>query len=372
MNVKERLVSMRKRDLVLSVFAVTLAVGLILGYVFSAISNTGSLTLPFLSMHFFDKPTGTSFDKPVAGFTSKGVNITQRVEQYVNTNFLTPNGASGKVTNMTTLGDILLLTVAVTSNGATSDVLVYATANGEFLLVGVSYVYNLSAPLPTPELEPQEPTQTVPKTVKPNVTLFVMSFCPYGQQAENTVWPVLDLLKDKVNFDLHYVVYSGYCGYGVRDCDAAKYAAYCLDGSGEYCSMHGADEMKENLRQMCVLKTYGVEVWRNYVNAINTGCSYSNVGTCWEGVAKNVGVDSAVIKKCYDENALTLAASEKALNDKYGVQGSPALFINGVEFGGSRTPDAYKAAVCGAFANVPSECNTTLSTTDSTASGGCG
>ncbi|HTY44247.1 MAG TPA: hypothetical protein VMC80_03315, partial [Patescibacteria group bacterium] len=47
-------------------------------------------------------------------------------------------------------------------------------------------------------------TTNVPKTDKPTVELFVMSYCPYGTQMEKAIIPVLNLLKDKVNFTLRF------------------------------------------------------------------------------------------------------------------------------------------------------------------------
>jgi len=59
------------------------------------------------------------------------------------------------------------------------------------------------------------------------------------------------------------------------------------------------------------------------------------------------------------------------LAEQYGVTGSPTLIINGVEYSGSRSSEAYKQAICDAFTTAPSECSQTLSETSSTATGGC-
>jgi len=72
------------------------------------------------------------------------------------------------------------------------------------------------------------------------------------------------------------------------------------------------------------------------------------------------------------------------LNTKYGVQGSPTIIINGQEVSiGTRSPEEFLKAVCGAFNVSPAECNTKLSadqpstgfgtgTTQTAAGGGCG
>jgi hypothetical protein len=50
-------------------------------------------------------------------------------------------------------------------------------------------------------------------------------------------------------------------------------------------------------------------------------------------------------------------------NNKYGVQGSPTLVINGVQSEAARTPEAIKQAICAAFTEAPSECDTVLPNT---------
>lgn len=44
------------------------------------------------------------------------------------------------------------------------------------------------------------------KTDKPVAQLYVMSFCPYGIQAETTMKPVVDLLGSKVSIEPHFIV----------------------------------------------------------------------------------------------------------------------------------------------------------------------
>ena len=69
------------------------------------------------------------------------------------------------------------------------------------------------------------PTQeNLPKSDKPVVELFVMSYCPYGTQAEKGILPVLALLGDKIDFKLRMVHYI----------------------------LHGEPEDLENKRQLCI------------------------------------------------------------------------------------------------------------------------
>jgi predicted DsbA family dithiol-disulfide isomerase len=87
-----------------------------------------------------------------------------------------------------------------------------------------------------------------------------------------------------------------------------------------------------------------------------------------------MGIDLARTESCaFFTDGLVLLKADETDATKYGVSGSPTLIINGVEYAGSRTPEAYKQAICNSFDTAPAVCNTTLSTDQATnAAGGCG
>jgi len=196
---------------------------------------------------------------------------------------------------------------------------------------------------------------------KPVVQLFTMAYCPYGNVAEEAIEPAVELLKGTITFEPHYVIYNNYGG-----------AQYCID-NGTYCSMHGAQEMTEDIRELCVWKYENSNYW-DFVLAMNSKCTYSNADTCWESVASGLGMDTSTVKACQADEGSSLAAADYALNQQYGVQGSPTLIIDGKEVQPtSRSAEGFKQAICDSFgSNKPSECNTSLSGSTGTASGGCG
>jgi len=203
--------------------------------------------------------------------------------------------------------------------------------------------------------------QEFPKSDIPQVQLFVMSFCPYGNEAEELMMPVVDLLKDKADIKLHYVIYSNYQGGGEE---------YCMDKESQYCSMHGIQEVNQDVRELCVQKYQGDKFW-NFVKQINASCTAQNVDTCWGGIVSKAGVDVNKIKTCQKNEAIALLKSEVELGKTYSISGSPQLIINGTEFNGSRSAESFKAAICSAFNSQPSECLQTLSTEGDSVSGGC-
>jgi glutaredoxin len=232
--------------------------------------------------------------------------------------------------------------------------------NGSVITFGANeggYYYNIANYVPKNE------TLSAAKSDKPNIKFFVMSFCPFGQQAENALRPVVELLGTTIDAEPHFVIYSGYA-------DGSE--AYCMN-NGTYCSMHGINELKEDVRQLCIWK-YEKEKWWKYNAYVNENCTLNTITTCWEEAAEAVGIEKSKIKDCEEKEALTLLAAETQLNEKYGVSGSPTVFINDILYNGARTPEAYKKAICAAFNVPPNACNKTITTTTSTtpASGGCG
>ncbi|HDM05737.1 MAG TPA: hypothetical protein ENG34_00480, partial [Candidatus Aenigmarchaeota archaeon] len=135
----------------------------------------------------------------------------------------------------------------------------------------------------TPELPRRQEASKfdAPDREKANVKFFVMSFCPFGNQAESGLEPVYRLLKDKVEWEPHYVIYSNYGGY----------PNYCLDEEEKYCSMHGIQELNQDIRELCVWKYYDHDTWWDFVIRVNKECNSRNADECWEPIAKEVGID---------------------------------------------------------------------------------
>jgi glutaredoxin len=197
---------------------------------------------------------------------------------------------------------------------------------------------------------------------KPQIDFFVMAYCPYGNQAEEAIEPVYQLLKSKAIFNPRYVIYSNYGGGG---------PTYCLDAESKYCSMHGIQELNQNIREMCVNKYMGIDSTFKFMLAMNAQCSSSNADTCWEAVAKGLGLDTAKIKTCEAGEGLALVKAQKDLGDLAGVSGSPTVFIDGVEYSGARTAEGFKTGLCNAFTTKPSECSTTLESGAAATTGSC-
>ena len=268
------------------------------------------------------------------------------------------------------------------------------------------------------------------KSNKPEFNFFVMSFCPYGNQIEDVIKPMADLLKDKADIHPRYIFekianISDYCKQtsgDITQCAAYIQASYftteadcqktindasktCLDeknylklGDTFYSSLHGRIEANQDVREICAFNMNEDKTnWWTFIGNVNKNCTSENADTCWEEQAKKAGFDTNKITECFNTQAGELIEKEIALTTQYKVQGSPTLIINGVNFppesayteagdgtltignktikqADFRSPDALKEAVCASFKKAPSECKTVLTaaaaSTANTASAG--
>ena len=274
-------------------------------------------------------------------------------------------------------------------------------------------------PSPKPTPLPFVPNK---KTEKPEVKFFVMSFCPYGNQAEAGLEPVYQLLKDKVTWLPRYIVSDKKtsceqsCPFRVFNDDAKKrcetaisqgkikdmeecqkYFPYsnadeCLEKecaslkAGEYDSLHGSQEFNQDIREILAyntLVTTGENVlaaqtegiltkWWKFVSLTNEKCNAQDVDTCWKEQAVEAGLNAGRIAQQEKTEKSRLAGIEIAEAKKYNVTGSPTVYINDTIYNGGRSPEDYKKAICLAFENPPEECGRILGQESAPSSGGCG
>lgn len=180
----------------------------------------------------------------------------------------------------------------------------------------------------------QAPQQKdIPKSDKPTVDLFVMSYCPFGLQMERGMVPVVQAFGKKIDFKLKFVSYT----------------------------LHGKKEVDENTRQYCIQKTQPDKI-DEYLS-----CFWKDSAGKADACMKSVGINSSQVSTCTADAAKQFALTEKDYgidkeeNKKFGVQGSPTLVINGVVSNAGRDAKSIQKAICSAFNNEPAECAKELS-----------
>jgi hypothetical protein len=182
------------------------------------------------------------------------------------------------------------------------------------------------------------------KQDKPKIELFIMSHCPYGTQIEKGIIPVLEVLGDKVDFELKF-------------CDYA---------------MHGEIEVKEQLNQYCIQKEEPeklIEYLKCFLEeGITTGClakaniNTSKIDACTKETDKEFDVMANLADKenWYNDRYPQFNVN-KADTEKYGISGSPNLVVNEEKVSAARDSKSLLEAVCAGFTNTPNECGQELS-----------
>ncbi len=161
-------------------------------------------------------------------------------------------------------------------------------------------------------------------TVRPSVRLdlYMMSFCPYSKPAFKTLFDLEKTFGDAVEPHVYYIV---------------RY----ID-EGEFDSLHGEEEVEEDMRQLCVLKTQP-EKFVSYVISRNRSVE----GTSWQECASSVGIDTKALSEClasgYPERELRSMAIREA---RLRVNASPTLYINNQRFGDRIDKTLLSRSVC--------------------------
>lgn len=180
------------------------------------------------------------------------------------------------------------------------------------------------------------PAANAPKSDKPKVELFVMTYCPYGLQSEKGILPAFAALGNKIEAKVRFVHYF----------------------------MHGDKEERETYNQVCLREEQAAK-YNNYLNCFTIE---GDSAKC----AAQAGIDSAKLKNCLAAKAKDIYKSDSALSQGYGVQGSPTLVINGTQSEAGRDSESYLTAICAAFNQAPAECVKKLSSAAPVAGFGAG
>ena len=272
-----------------------------------------------------------------------------QIDDFINNNLMQP-GVKADIEDVEKEGGIYKVTLKIGEGDQAQEITSYLTVDGKKFFpsepMDIEEVKKQIKEAKEKEAEPEN----ISKSDRPKVDLYVMSFCPYGNQAEDTIKPVYDLLKNKADFNFHYIVSS--------DGDTIN-------------SLHGEKEVVQDEREACVLKNYGKDKWIDFATYVNKNCGSD--GACWEAGAKSLAISTAKINACVNSSGKTLMKENEKASTSAGASGSPTLVINGIQtkavyqYGNS---EAYKKAICSAFNTAPEECGKVLSANTSTTTGG--
>jgi pyruvate/2-oxoglutarate dehydrogenase complex dihydrolipoamide acyltransferase (E2) component len=147
---------------------------------------------------------------------------------------------------------------------------------------------------------------------KNKLEVFVMSQCPFGAMAENSLLDAqkAKLLPEGMELEIHYIG------------EAKK------DDKGEwlFSSLHGQPEWEENARQLFIARKFPGK-FNAYLAERNKDYSSPD----WQKAAKAAGIDADKVEKGFGE-AKELLAADFAATDALGISTSPSFIVNGQQF----------------------------------------
>lgn len=129
--------------------------------------------------------------------------------------------------------------------------------------------------------------------------LFVMSQCPYGVKAMDAMKEVMDNFGDKLTLSIHYIANE--------------------NADGSFTSLHGAEEVNEDIRELCAMKYYPT----NYLDYIL--CRNKDITGDFAACAK----DFPKIKVCAEgAEGKKLLSEDVKIANSLNIGASPTLMTN--------------------------------------------
>jgi len=191
----------------------------------------------------------------------------------------------------------------------------YVTKDGKYFVTSLTLL-----DIPKTEVT-KTPPKEAPKSDRPKAELFVMTYCPYGTQAEKGFIPMIKAMNDSIDSKIRFVHYF----------------------------MHGDPEENETYVQVCLRE----EQSPKYLDYLTCFLEDGNSSRC----LKQTKVDVTKMNICIKNGkAKEYYAQDSNLSNSYGVQGSPSLVINGQMVQSGRSPGQFLQAVCLAFNVAPGKC----------------
>ena len=182
-----------------------------------------------------------------SSFSTSPSNCSQKVIQYINLNLAQP-GSTASLLSVREDRNLYAIDIKYQSQNMT----IYATTDCNLLFTNY---FDMTTPSEgtTASTNSANQQQAVNRSVRPVVDLYVMSFCPYGTQAETAMKPVVDLLGSTADIRIRYIT--------------------TISGStaDTVTSLHGPAEAQEDLRQICIRNLSPEKLW-NYVSLFDTQC----------------------------------------------------------------------------------------------------
>ena len=148
---------------------------------------------------------------------------------------------------------------------------------------------------------------------KPTLELFVMSYCPYGVQAEEKLIPIVKKFGDKIDFKLQFI--------------ANEKETVSFNDITPFTSLHGYPEVAENIRQLLIAKEYP-DKYLDYIL-----CRGKKLNQSWEACAQKLDIDVQKIQKLFDSPKAEQIFRENIKRAaELGIRASPTILVDNHQF----------------------------------------
>lgn len=156
-------------------------------------------------------------------------------------------------------------------------------------------------------------TSRIARMGKPTLELFVMSYCPFGVQAEEKIIPIVKEFGDAIDFKLQFI--------------AKEKEAPSPQDITPFTSLHGYPEVAENIRQLLIVREYP-DKYLDYIL-----CRGKKLDKSWEDCAEKLGIDVEKIQALFDApEAEQLFRENIQRAAALGIRASPTILVDGHQF----------------------------------------
>ena len=156
-------------------------------------------------------------------------------------------------------------------------------------------------------------TSRIARVGKPTLELFVMSYCPFGVQAEEKIIPIVKAFGNKIDFKLQFI--------------AQEKEAPSPQDITPFTSLHGYPEVAENIRQLLIAREYP-EKYLDYIL-----CRGKKLDKSWEDCAEKLGIDVERIQALFDApEAEQLFRENIKRAAELGIKASPTILVDNHQF----------------------------------------
>lgn len=183
--------------------------------------------------------------------------------------------------------------------------------------------------------------------IKKSVDLFVMSHCPYGTKALLGVKEFADAFGKDATVSVHYIGDSA---------------------NGKLQSMHGPDEVTDDLREVCAIQHYSQN--QKFLDFL--ACRSKDLKADWKDCTGKTGFDADVIQKCVDTEGPSLLTASFETASKLKIQSSPTFLANNRETFNAQDAASIAASYCKANPGLAACAKQLSATAPAQAAGGGG